>query len=314
MTPLPTANGLPTLDMHVHVGPELLRRRYGPVSLAEEARREGFGVVMKNHFQATTGWVSQLRRDDDRVPLVGSVALNFAAGGVDDHGVRAALSAWKRDVTQADPDPERFVVWMPTLCTEAHLNLFGRRDVPTEWGVDGRYSRYFPAGTGYRIDAGDPERVAAIDRALAATREHDLVLATGHLDRNETVWLVERAHAAGLRRIVMTHPLFQATRQQLDVLVRLWRECGARTELAFVNIAMDHLRYEDYVAVIEAVGAEGVVLSSDLGQPFSPAVGDGLRTYFDELRRRGVRDDAIERMAVINPHALLFERAGEAGA
>jgi hypothetical protein len=299
MKPLPTVDGLPTLDMHVHIGPELLRRRYGAAALAEEARREGFGVVMKNHFLATTGWVSQLRRDDDRVPLVGSVALNFGAGGVDDHGVRAALSGWKRDVTQADPDPERFVVWMPTLCTEAHLNLFGRHDIPTEWGVAARYTRWFPAGSGYRIDTGDAAQVAAI-------REHDLVLATGHLDRRETVWMVERAHAAGLRRIVMTHPLFQATQQQLDVLVRLWRECGAHTELAFVNIAMDHLRYEDYVAVIEAVGPDGVVLSSDLGQPFSPPVGEGLRTYFDELRRHGVRDDAIERMAVANPHRLLF--------
>jgi len=304
--PLPTVDGKCTLDMHVHIGPELLRRRYGAASLAEEARREGFGVVMKNHFQPTTGWVSQLRRDDDRVPLVGSVALNFGAGGVDDHGVRAALSGWKRDVDQQDPDPDRFVVWMPTLCTEAHLDLFGRRDIPTEWGVAGRYTRYFPLGSGFAIDAANAAQAAAIDRALTAIRDLDLVLATGHLNRHETVWLVERAHAMGLKRIVMTHPLFQATQQSLDAMARLWRDCGAFTELAFVNIAMDHLRYEDYVAVIEAVGSEGVVLSSDLGQPFSPPVGEGLRSYFDELRKRGVRDDAIERMAVINPHRLLF--------
>ncbi|UCE30795.1 MAG: hypothetical protein JSW68_12200 [Burkholderiales bacterium] len=304
--PLPTVDGKCTLDMHVHIGPELLRRRYSAESLAEEARREGFGVVMKNHFQPTTGWVSQLRRDDDRVPLVGSVALNFGAGGVDDHGVRAALSGWKRDVGQADPDPERFVVWMPTLCTEAHLNLFGRRDIPLEWGVAGRYTRYFPLGSGFAIDTADPKQVAAIDRALAAVRELDLVLATGHLNRHETAWLVERAHATGQRRIVMTHPLFQATQQTLDTLSRLWRECGAYTELAFVNIAMDHLSYESYAAVIEAVGAEGVVLSSDLGQPFSPPVGEGLREYFDCLRGQGVRDDAIEQMAVLNPHSLLF--------
>src|SRR5215470_11413814 len=95
---LPHVGDQRVIDMHVHIGPEFLRRKYNAESLAAEARREGFGVVMKNHFQPTTGQVSQLWRPDDKVALVGSVALNFGSGGVDDHGVRAALSGWKRDV------------------------------------------------------------------------------------------------------------------------------------------------------------------------------------------------------------------------
>jgi hypothetical protein len=77
MRSLPRVDNKCVIDMHVHIGPEFLRRKYSAASLAEEARREGFGVVMKNHFQPTTGQVSQIRRPDDEVPLVGSVALNF---------------------------------------------------------------------------------------------------------------------------------------------------------------------------------------------------------------------------------------------
>jgi hypothetical protein len=302
---LPRVDGKCVLDLHVHIGPELLRRRYSAESLAEEARREGFGVVMKNHFQPTTALVSGVKRVGDAVPLVGSVTLNASAGWVDDHGVRAALSGWKMQVENTDPDSGRFLVWMPTLCSEAHLRLFSRRDTPTEWGVKGQYSRLFPIGTGYVLDENDPAVLSALDRCLDAIKAYDLVLATGHLSKSETVFLVRRAHARGLKRIVMTHPLFQATQQDIDVLAKLWRECGAYTELAYVNIAMDHLSYSSYADVIHAVGPEGVVLSSDLGQTFSPPVGEGLRDYFDQLGKHGIHPDAIAQMAVLNPHWLV---------
>lgn len=302
---LPRVDGKGVLDMHVHIGPELLRRRYSAASLADEARREGFGVIMKNHFQPTTALVAAVKRAGDTVPLVGSVALNASTGGVDDHGVRAALSGWKMQVENSDPDPGRFMVWMPTLCSESHLKLFNRRDTPTEWGVQGKYSRLFPVGTGYVLDENDPAVLSALDRCLDAIKRYDLILATGHLNKSETVFLVRRAHAMGLKRIVMTHPLFQATQQEIDVLVQLWQECGAYTELAYVNIAMDHLSYDAYAEVIDAVGPEGVVLSSDLGQTFSPPVGEGLRDYFAQLAKHGVHADSIARMAVLNPHWLV---------
>ena len=306
--PLPKVDDKLLIDMHVHVGPEYLQRRYSAETLAEEGRREGFGAVMKNHFQPTTGWVSKVRRPDDAIALVGAVVLNFAVGGVDEHGVRAALSAWKRDVRASDPDPGPVVVWLPTLSTEAHLALYGRREMPEAWGVRGKYSRFVPIGGGYRLDEADPKVMAGVERMLRMVAESDLTLATGHLNKTETVALVRRAHAAGIRRILMTHPLFQATNQEVDTLVKLWRDYGAYTELAFVNIAMDHLTYEQYVQVIEAVGPEGVVLTSDLGQAMNTTVADGWREYIAELKRRGVKENAIAQMAVLNPHRILFGR------
>jgi hypothetical protein len=311
MKALPRIDDKCVIDMHVHIGPEYLRRRYNAETLAAEARRDGFGVVMKNHFQPTTGQVSQLRRSDDKVPLVGSVALNYSSGGIDDHGVRSALSGWKRDVTAEDPDPDRIVVWMPTVCAEAHVIVYNRRDISEDWGIKGKYTRYYPRGTGYRLDETDSMVMEAVDRALKIIADHDLVLATGHLDRQETLALVKRAHAAGVRRIVMTHPLFQSTRLDPATMGQMWREYGAFSELCFVNIAMDHLSYAQYCAVIEAVGPEGVVLSSDVGQVFSPPVGEALREYFTELMKCGIKEDAIAQMAVLNPHRLLF---GESGA
>jgi hypothetical protein len=305
--PLPHVGNKRVIDMHVHIGPEFLRRKYTAASLAAEARREGFGVVMKNHFQPTTAQVSQLRRDDDEVALIGSVALNFSCGGVDDHGVRAALSGWKQDVTAADPDPDRFVVWMPTVCCEAHVRCYGRRDLSPDWGVKIEHTRFYAEGTGYRLDAGNPDKWAALQRTLKAVADNDLVLATGHLDRGETLTAVKAARAAGVRRIILTHPLFQATELDPATMAQTWKDHGAYSELAFVNLAMDHLTYEQYLAVIEAVGPEGVILSTDVGQIFSPPVGEALREFFSELMKRGVKEDAITQMAVLNPNRLLFD-------
>jgi hypothetical protein len=307
MKALPRVDDKHVIDMHVHIGPEFLRRRYNAESLAAEARREGFGVVMKNHFQPTTGQVSQLRRDDDKVALVGSVALNFGCGGVDDHGVRSALSGWKKDVTQSDPDPDRFVVWLPTLCCEAHLRCYNRRDLSEDWGVKGQYTRYYAEGTGYTLDSANLGKMSALKRALKVIADNDLILATGHLDREETLTAVKTAREAGVRRIILTHPLFHSTELDPETMARMWHEYGAYSELAFVNLAMDHLTYAQYLSVIEAVGPQGVILSSDVGQVFSPPVGEALREFYGELIRHGVKEDDIAQMSVLNPNRLLFD-------
>jgi hypothetical protein len=307
MRSLPRVDKKCVIDMHVHIGPEFLRRKYSAASLAQEARREGFGVVMKNHFQPTTGQVSQIRQPNDAVPLIGSVALNFNCGGLDDHGVRAGLSGWKSDVTAADPDSDRFVVWMPTMCCEAHLRCYNRRDISVAWGVKAEYTRFYAEGTGYTLDLTDAVRMAALDRALELIKKHDLILATGHLDRQETLAIVNRAHAIGIRRIIMTHPLFQATELDPKTMAQMWTEYGAYSELCFSNLAMDHLTYAQYLAVIEAVGPQGVLLSSDVGQIFSPPVSEALLEFFNELQKRGVTEDYITQMSVLNPNRLLFE-------
>ncbi len=308
--PLPRIDGHGPIDMHVHIGPELLRRRYTSMTLAEEARREGIGVVMKNHFQPTTAMAILARKLADKVAIVGSVTLNYGCGGIDDHGVRSALSGWKSDVTQTDPDRDRFVVWMPTFCAEAHLSVMDRRDIPLHWGVAAKHTRVFEEGTGLTVRDPEGKPVPGLLRALKMIAEHDLVLASGHLSAEEMVDLCELARAAGVARIVLTHPLWISTRLGAETLPRLWRDYGAYTELCFVNLSMhglDDLDIHQYVEVIRAVGSEGVILSSDLGQAFLMTVSEGLKIYFDLLEKEGIHPDDIARMSILNPRRLLFE-------
>ncbi len=309
ITPLPRLDGQGIVDMHVHIGPEFIRRRYNAEMLAEEARREGIGVVMKNHFQPTTGWVSVIRKPDDTVPLVGSVALNLGCGGIDHHGVRSALSGWKMDLAASSPDTDRFVVWMPTVCAESHLELFNRRDIDLNWGVDEEHTIRIEKGEGLTIAGADGKLNQGLHRALKLIADRDLVLASGHLAGDETQLLVETAFNAGVRRMILTHPLWPGIQLGGESVAELYRNYGAYSELCFTNLAMhgiDDLTIGDYIEIIRAVGAEGIILSSDCGQTFTPCVSECMRTFFALLQGEGITEDEIVQMSVVNPRKLLF--------
>ncbi|MBU2643805.1 hypothetical protein KKI24_03795 [bacterium] len=311
---LPRVDDKYLIDMHVHIGPEFIRRRYNAATLAEEARREGFGVVMKNHFQPTTGMVSMVRRNDDAIPLVGSVALNLGCGGLDKHGIRSALSGWKTDLAASAPDSERFVVWMPTVCAESHLKKFNRRDIDLNWGVDPEFTEFLDFGEGLEIADETGAAKPGLLRALRAVADRDLVLASGHLSSGETVRLVREAYEAGVRRMILTHPLWPGIQLGLDELIDLHKTYGTYSELCFTNLAMhgiDDLTIDDYMEVIRAIGPEGIILSSDCGQTFTPPVAECLRTFIGMLVTAGVSENDIVQMTVMNSNKLLYGDFGD---
>jgi len=104
----------PILDLHVHIGPEFLRRRYTIKSLAEEAQREFFGFAAKNHFQPTTAWAAMIS-NNYKIPIIGSITLNKSVGGINPEAVRAALSGFKTNPQKSKRESDRFIVWMPTI-------------------------------------------------------------------------------------------------------------------------------------------------------------------------------------------------------
>jgi len=300
-------DGKRILDLHVHVGPEFLNRRYTIDSLASEGQREGFGFVAKNHFQPTTAWAARLAPRSS-VPVIGSVVLNRGVGGIHVEAVRAALSGFKADPMNTKTDPGRFVVWMPTIHAEAHLACYGRKDISTDWGCAPEFQAEYPEGQGLTIwDSIGGGRIGPETRSvLEYIAEHDLVLATGHLSSDEAETLVREAAGAGVRRICITHPLFQATDMPLDIQKTLTELEGVYVELAYVNLAIDHLSPESYVEVIRRCGPENVVLSTDLGQVTQEPVAEGWRRFHSLLHERGVSDREFVRMAVDNPHRLVF--------
>jgi hypothetical protein len=300
--------GKPILDLHVHVGPEFLKRRYTIDTLAEEGQREGIGFAAKNHFQPTTAWVARVRPQYS-VPILGSVTLNRGVGGINPEAIRAALSGCKSDPTSPQLDRARFVVWMPTIHAEGHLCQYGRKDIDTSWGCDPKYQATYSEGMGLTVwDTGNPGALSSETLAvLDMIEQEDLVLATGHLTSHEVEVLVKEASLSGVRRIIITHPLFRATTMAVEKQVELSSIEGVFIELAYVNLEIDHIPLKSYIEVIRAVGSENVILTSDLGQVTKRPLSEGWQHLYDLLTEAGISEEEFVRMAVENPYRVAIE-------
>jgi hypothetical protein len=295
----------PIFDLHVHVGPELLSRRYTVETLAEEAQRDFFGFVAKNHFQPTTAWTSRISHQFP-VPMMGSVTLNKGVGGINPEAVRAALSGFKTDPLQMERGKGRFIVWMPTIHAEAHLVHNRRRDIISDWGCSDEYQKIYAEGEGITVlDPGNLNRISqeAIE-VLKIIASEDLILATGHLSSAEVEILVKEALTVGVKRIILTHPFYQATHMPLEQQVELSEPRRVFIELAYANLQFDRIPLEAYVELIRAAGPDRVILSSDLGQPGSESVGSGWKKYFKLLTEKGISEKEFAQMSIENPHQL----------
>ena len=114
---------------------------------------------------------------------------------------------------------------------------------------------------------------------------HGLVLATGHLSRDEIFAVVDAAVAAGVETIVVTNPEFPSHKLSPDDQVAL-AERGALFQRALTTPYTGKCTWEEIFAATRAVGAAHTVWGSDLGQVFNPPVEDGLALHGRPLPRR----------------------------
>jgi hypothetical protein len=159
----------------------------------------------------------------------------------------------------------------------------------------------------------EPPPVAVVDEdgePLPATRQvlelvaaHDLVLATGHLGREEILAVVAAAGDAGVRRILVTHPEFPMQNLPVGDQVKLTAQ-GAFLERCFTTPFTGKYDWSRLVDNIRATGPEHTVLSTDLGQPDNPPVEDGLALFADALLDAGLSEQEVHRMAVENTRLL----------
>ena len=133
----------------------------------------------------------------------------------------------------------------------------------------------------------DGGRAAARDAStvLDAVARHGMVLATGHLSRDEIFAVVDAAVEQGIETIVVTHPEFPAQDIGLEDQARL-ADRGALLERCFTTPHTGKVTWERVFEAIRSTGPEHSVLSTDLGQVFNPPVEDGLALMADRCWRR----------------------------
>lgn len=287
--------------MHVHIGPEIVPRRYTADRLAKELREHQMGAVVKHHFIPTTYLVSGAATSD---VLTGSVTLNSFCGGIHPDALRNAISGMRNDTMQPHPSRYRFMVWMPTLSAKTHLTYYGR-DLDEAWGVPVQYAKQQSEARGISVLDADGRLTADVETVLKEIAASDLVLGTGHLGRGEIFALVQRAVEVGVRRIVVTHAFFPPHGLSIDDQVALADLPGVYIEHSWFVAQVDGVSIKQYVEAIKAVGPEKTIISSDGGQVVCDPLPQAWCRFITALQDEGLSLTDIACMGSENPRWLL---------
>ena len=283
-------------DLHVHTGPDLLPRSATDLELAERCREHGLaGFAIKSHYVPSAPRAAVVRALVPDVIALGSVTLNAAIGGINDVAVEIAAREGAR------------IVWMPTF--DSANEMSGHASLPPgvkqpQWARLQRELREQGIG-------GEPVRVTddagsvlpEVRRVLRSIARHRLVLATGHLSRDEVFAIVAAARDEGVADIIITHPEYPSQNLSADDQAALARQ-GAYLERCFAPAYTGKVPWERMFANIRATGVEHSLLSTDLGQPDNPPIEDGLALMVDQLLAAGFTDDEAHSMAVVTTRRL----------
>lgn len=283
-------------DVHIHVAPDVMRRRIDDITLAERFAAVGMaGFVLKSHYASTAERAEVVRRARPGIDAVGAITLNTSVGGLNPIAVEIAGRGGAK------------FVWLPTVDSSNQRQCQAEEPEgakPPMWAqLQEDLRQAGMAADPVEVLGGDGTVREATRQVLRLIAKHDMTLATGHLHGDESAAVIAAAVDEGVRRIVVTHPEFTSQRivaqRQRDMA-----EKGALMERCFTTPYTGKVGWDLWLDNIRAVGPEHSVLSSDLGQPFNPPVEDGLALMADRLLEAGFTDDEIRRMAVHNSRWL----------
>jgi hypothetical protein len=264
------------VDLHVHSAPDVRPRYADDLQVAREAAAAGMrAILLKSHHTLTADRAAIAESTVTGLRVFGGLALNGPVGGLNPAAVEVALRLGAR------------CIWMPTLDALNHRRYRGE---PGGISVLGSGGRIRPV----------------VLEILDLVREHDVVLATGHLSPGESMALVRAARRRRLNRIVVTHPdtafvAMPVTMQgELASMGAVLERCYVDTTAKPGAISMGLL-----AARIREVGFASTILTTDLGQAHNPPPVVGFREFLGRLAGEGIPVPDLRRMAGARPAALM---------
>jgi hypothetical protein len=281
-----------SIDMHVHIGPDLIPRKYTLQSLLIEEKGKIGGFVLKNHFYPTAPFIQEIKQSSE-IKLYGGVVLNNTIGGLNPEAIYASSMLVDSPI----------VVWFPTIHARNFL-MKSQYEIAPEWVNNKNFiARKSKEVCSIDVVVNNKLTVDAI-AVLKAIKKCKAVLATGHISWQEAVIVANKALELGITKIILTHPIYQKIAMPIAIQQQLAQE-GCFIEIPYSMFSIDSISLEQIIAQISTIHPKNIILSSDVGQPFSASPSQSLSSFVAKLIKRGVSMDAIFTMLVDNPQRLL---------
>ena len=266
------------IDIHVHAEPDSGRgmRSLDALEVARLAHRRGMrGLIFKNHYTETASLAYLVSQVVPGIEVYGGIALNRSVGGLNPVAI-------ERMATMTGGLGR--IVWLPTFDSEHnHLTITPNPN-------------FVPISHAGKL-------LPEMAPVLAMVKKYKLALATGHSSPDECLLIIRAAQAAGIERIVVTHPASDRVKmgmaQQKEAA-----GLGAWIEYP-VMLAQGEMSFEAFARQIREVGPQHVIISTDLGQSGNPTSPDGLLAAIPRLAAAGFSPAEIDLMTKRNPARLL---------
>lgn len=286
-----------SIDLHVHIGPEIIPRKFTLPELLKYEKGKIKGIGIKNHFFPTiaTGGVAC---KDNKPFIINSVVLSRYVGGFNPDIIRASAELSERPI----------IVWFPTLHSKKFLQS-QKNEIPSEW-IDLKITKNLKPQLSKNIKAlllfnDKREMTKEVEDVLYAIKKYNAILATGHLSWEESRKLVKIAvKKFGIEKIIITHPIYQ----KIDMPIEIQKELvglGALIEHCYSMYSMDKIPMGKIAKQIKEVGSKNCILSSDVGQVFSKSPSEALSDFIFLLEQEGVTEREIREMLIDNPAKLI---------
>jgi hypothetical protein len=251
------------------------------------------GIVIKSHFWPTIGKAYELQRSAPGIKLFSSVTLNPCVGGMEPWVIEAAA---KQGAS---------IVWMPTWST---VDAVAAGWKPHHWKKElPTLETYFKSAKGVEIIDAQGRLTPKTVEVIRLIKEFDLALSTGHLTIKESLAVAEECQKVNLKKLIFGHPL-QNKIPHLDDLRAMvsfggFIEVCALSTITTTNV--HRLHPDEIVEVMDAIGYQNFILSSDGFNAWAPPAPEMLRMLLGMLVIRGIPDSAIITMVQENPAKLL---------
>lgn len=285
-------------DLQIHVGPDVIARRIDDIDCAKEFLAHGMkGFVLKSHYIQTGERAQVVTKAVPGSKVFGAITLNHSVGGLNPVAVELAGRTGCK------------IVWMPTV--DAQNETAGRLD-----GGDAKLPFWAKIQRELAAEGISPPPLTVIDesgrlneptrRVLERIAKHNMILATGHVGRQEIFALVRGAKELGVKKVLVTHAEFPSQSLTGDEQKEL-ADLGAYIEHCFTTTYTNKAPWEVAFANIRKSGVGRTVISTDLGQTINPPVAEGFAMFAQRLLDAGFSDEDVRTMAVTVPTRLVEE-------
>ena len=281
------------VDLHCHSGPAAMPRILDHHEAMMDAENAKFkALVYKDHFYLGTphAYILEKLIPEANIKLFSGLVLNNASGGFNPHAVDHCIKLGGK------------IIWLPTLSAANHINILASGAVKTFPSTAKKMLAPIPLTP---LDSKD-QVIDPVKEILDLIAAEDVILAGGHMTAYELCVVFEEARRRGVKKMIVNHPTYIVGCSDADILELIG--FGALIEHSicmFVEGRSKKFDTAELGRLIELVGVDKTILSSDLGLVGSPRPVEGFRDIVRQLLELNYSDTDIRTMTSGNAARML---------